>query len=125
MRFSVIFSLSVMVIGLAVIGGGCQPVDSESGMMNRPDGASLASLGEADPIEASSATLWVIGMGCPLCANNVDQQLMKIKGVEKVDLNLGTGEVKVALAESNRPTREQLANAIRNSGFTLVKIEAP
>jgi copper chaperone len=122
MRFAAIVSLIVMMMGLLLAGGGCQQVGSEAGMMNR-SGASLASLDSAGPIEASSATLWVQGMGCPLCANNVDQQLMKIEGVEKVDLNLGTGEVKVALAESNRPTREQLADAIRNSGFTLVKLE--
>ena len=64
-------------------------------------------------------------MGCPQCSNNVDEQLKKVRGVQSAKVDLATGKVKVALAETNRPTRQQLAQAIADSGFTLQKIEVP
>lgn len=80
---------------------------------------------EETPIESSSATLVVHGMGCPLCANNVDKQLLDVPGVTGVDIDLGSGTVNVQLAETNRPTQAQLAQAVEDSGFTLVSIATP
>lgn len=71
------------------------------------------------------AVLHVRGMSCPLCANNIDKQLLRVPGVEKVAVNLGNGEVHVRLAASPRPTAEQLTRAIERSGFTLARIEMP
>jgi copper chaperone CopZ len=67
-------------------------------------------------------TLLVHGMGCPMCANNVDKQLLAVKGVQSVRVSLATGEVVVGVSARNPPTREQLAQAIDRSGYTLVKI---
>ncbi len=69
------------------------------------------------------AMLWVNGMGCPLCANNVERQLRQLDGVERVTVNLGTGAITAHLDEHARPTREQLERAVTNSGFTLVRAE--
>ena len=69
-----------------------------------------------------TVTLVVHGMGCPLCANNVDKQLLKIAGVRRVDVNLGSGSVKVQYAGA-APTKAQLAKAVADSGYTLVKVE--
>ena len=76
----------------------------------------------ADP---HTAVLTVHGMGCPQCANNVDSQLMKVPGVESVSINMGSGRVLAKLSPSNHPTRDQLAKAIGETGFTLVKIDMP
>ncbi len=76
-------------------------------------------------IESSTVTMVVHGMGCPLCANNVDRQLKAMEGVRDASIDLGSGEVKVQLADENRPTRAQLARAIQDSGFTLIRIETP
>lgn len=77
------------------------------------------------PLTGSSATLIVHGMSCPLCANNVDKQLMTVPGVESVRVDMGSGQVKVALAADARVTREQLAKAVDNSGFTLMEVRVP
>jgi len=112
-------SFILVVSSLFIISlGGCQKTETIS------TGNEVA-LSETDAIEESSATLWVLGMGCPQCSNNVDEQLLKVPGVESAKVDLATGKVAVALAETNRPTRQQLAQAITDSGFTLRKIEVP
>ncbi len=78
-----------------------------------------------DPIEASSATLVVHGMSCPLCANNVDKQLMEVRGVRDVKVDMSSGEVSVALADADRPSTAELKRAVDGSGFTLVSIRVP
>lgn len=73
-----------------------------------------------------SATLIIHGMGCPLCANNVDKQLLKVPGVERVNIDLGSGRVKVSFAPgTERPGDAKLAKAVANSGYTLVRIQTP
>ena len=79
----------------------------------------------AAPLTGSSATLIVYGMSCPLCANNVDKLLMTVPGVESVRVDMGTGEVKVALAPEARVTSAQLAKAVNDSGFTLKEVRIP
>lgn len=74
---------------------------------------------------ARTALLWVNGMGCPLCSNNVDQQLRQVRGVEDVRINLGTGLVSAELSATEPPTEQQLATAIDRTGFTLVRIQMP
>ncbi|MBC7833572.1 MAG: heavy-metal-associated domain-containing protein [Phycisphaerales bacterium] len=76
-------------------------------------------------IESRTTTLVVHGMSCPLCANNVDKQLLDVPGVTDVTVNMGTGEVAVALADNARVTKRQLAEAIHKSGFTLEKVRVP
>jgi len=72
-----------------------------------------------------AARLFVMGMSCPLCANNINKQLMRVPGVQEVSVDLGSGLVLARLVPSNPPTREQLVEAIRQSGFTLDRIEMP
>jgi copper chaperone CopZ len=83
-----------------------------------PSPSAQSSPGKGD----GTVTLVVHGMGCPLCANNVDKQLLKISGVRKVDVNLGNGSVKVQYAGA-APTKAQLVKAVADSGYTLVKVE--
>jgi short subunit dehydrogenase-like uncharacterized protein len=47
------------------------------------------------------------------------------EGVRDVRVDMGSGRVTVHLADENRPSQEQLARAIRQSGFTLVRIDMP
>ena len=84
-----------------------------------------ATADTAAPLTGSSATLIVHGMSCPLCANNVDKQLLTVPGVESVRVDMGTGEVKVALAPEARVTRAQLAKAVDSSGFSLMEVRVP
>ena len=71
------------------------------------------------------ATLWVNGMACPQCSYNVDLQLKKVAGVEKVKVDMLTGMVTAYLSPTNPPTREQLTDAIHNTTFTLVRLNMP
>lgn len=77
----------------------------------------------SDPIAADSATLMVNGLSCPLCASNIDEQLARVPGVESVRVDLSNGRVQIALRDP-RPSPRALADAVENSGFTLVRIEA-
>jgi len=72
-----------------------------------------------------TATLWVKGLACPYCVHNIDRQLTAMTGVERVHVNLPTGEVRVALIADRPATREKLVKAIDDSGFTLDRIEMP
>jgi copper chaperone len=114
---TVTFTLaSFTLIAALVFSSGCA-----TGSSNRVD---RSSLDDAGPITADTVTLVVHGMGCPLCANNVDKQLLAVPGVSDVRIDLGDGTVLVTLDEHNRPTRSQLARAVDDSGFTLVSIQA-
>jgi copper chaperone CopZ len=64
-------------------------------------------------------------MSCPLCATNIDKQLLQVPGVRKVSVDLGSGKVVVDLKERPKPSRAALAKAIRDSGFTMTRIEVP
>lgn len=75
------------------------------------------------PLTPPTATLVVHGLSCPQCATNVDKQLLAVRGVQQVSVNLGTGQVVVAVASDQPPTGAQLAAAVKKSGYTLVRIE--
>lgn len=78
-----------------------------------------------DPITGDRATLLVYGMSCPLCATNVDQQLLAVPGVSAVDVDLGNGWVTVNFKEgAARPSKRDLAHAIVESGMTIVDVES-
>lgn len=76
-------------------------------------------------LSRSPVALTVHGMGCPLCANNVDKQLLKLKAVDKVKVDLGTGVVTVTLKPGQAVLRRELAKAVDASGYTLKKVEQP
>jgi copper chaperone len=110
--------LVVCAVGMAVmLASGCATTDA-----NRTTSAAFT---DTEPIETSTASLVVHGMGCPLCANNVDKQLLAVAGVTDVAIDLGSGVVTVQLADAGRPSKAQLARAVRESGFTLVEINTP
>ena len=114
--FSLAMSLSCLLIAV-----GCE----KSTSMQTSQSA-IGSSGSSEPssaAEGSTAIMHVRGMACPQCAYNVDLQLLKVPGVKDVKVNMATGVVKAQLSPDHPPTKEQLAAAIRETGFTLVKIE--
>jgi copper chaperone CopZ len=76
------------------------------------------------PADSPTLKMRVNGLSCPLCAHNIDQQLMHIPGVKSVFVDLGKGEVTVAVSDENPPDRERLSKAIADSGFSLVEIKS-
>lgn len=75
------------------------------------------------PFTTSTTTMIVHGMGCPLCANNIDKQLLAIAGVRTVSVNLGNGQVRVGLSSDAPPSRRSLVEAVRRSGYTFVRFD--
>ena len=121
--------LLASLVSLSSIAPGCaSETNSPSGeiIAQSSNGAATIEPAAIDdaPIEADRVTLVVYGMSCPLCATNVDKQLLAVAGVQNVNVDLSTGRIDVALAASPKPTTRQLAAAIEKSGFTLKDIQS-
>lgn len=100
-----------------------EPEYEEGAVIHHGTAADKAALASKTPLEASAATLYVNGLGCPLCATNVDLQLKRVTGVSNMQVDLSTGKVDIAMAGPVKPSPKRLADAIADAGFTLVKIE--
>jgi copper chaperone CopZ len=112
--------LLVFIVGLTA---GCQKkgmVDENAVPMEQIEAAAAQS---NETLEPNTAVMYVYGMGCPQCAYNIDMQLLKLKGVKEVKVDMGTGKVTAHLNPENPATEAQLTRAIRNTGFTLVKMQ--
>ncbi len=110
---------SVLALGLV----GCNEQRSTS--IKGQDQVDLTAVnGEAMP-SGPAVTMWIKGMSCPFCATNLEDQLRRIPGVGQVVIDLGTGRVVVALDTANPPSKDQLAKAVDDSGFTLDGIDMP
>jgi copper chaperone CopZ len=84
----------------------------------------LAALKSTAPVPENSVVLWVNGLGCPLCASNIDRQLARVKGVDRVGVDLGQGKVTLNLKPgAEHPSPARLKDAVEDAGFTLVRID--
>jgi len=66
----------------------------------------------------ANSTWTVTGMTCGHCVKAVTDEVSALDGVEAVDVDLETGGVAVTAATD--PTREQMAAAVDEAGYTLV-----
>ena len=134
-RCLVVFSLAAIGSALPGCHSGAKPAAAPSASAPTSFDASAAhavgaapgrDFGVVSASDARTVTLVVHGMGCPLCANNVDKQLLKIPNVRAVNVDLGSGRVRVTMAPGAQPpARPQLARAVEHSGYTLVKVQTP
>ncbi len=105
--------LIILLAGGAIALTGCASTPSAS---STTETAAYAS-------DAEGVTLVVKGMSCPLCATNVDKQLLALPGVMSADVDLSTGEIAVGFRPFGTPPSEsQLRQAIVDSGYTLESI---
>lgn len=95
----------------------------ENPVFHQSSAADADALKSAAPLTSERALLYVNGMGCPLCATNVDVQLKRIRGVEDATIDLGAGTVAISMPGQTRPSPKRLADAVADAGFTLVRIE--
>lgn len=95
----------------------------EHAVNHTPTAADLELIKSQAPVTGSQAVLYVNGLGCPLCASNIDQQLLRVRGVEKVTTDLSQGLIAIDLTRGRQPSPARLAEAVEDAGFTLVKIE--
>ena len=122
--------LSISMIVLAgLLLAGCTTIESNqakqtstgtpSGEVQLPDGVVEPS----EPVKGYHARLIVKGLSCPLCAHNIDKQLMDVPGVKGVAVDLGSGTADVSFQTDGCVTYAQLMQAVRDSGFTTERIE--
>lgn len=113
-------ALISLVAGCASPQGGAT---EENAVVHTASAAERAATRSKEPITADSALLYVNGLGCPLCATNIDMQLLRMRGVEGATIDLGSGTVLVSLAGERRPSPHDFSETVLDAGFTLVKIE--
>lgn len=121
------FFVSIILMMLFILSA-CETTQTTSANHDRTSHsdekvAAPSSSSKRERIQAD-VTLVAHGMSCPLCATNLDKQMLKIEGVKDVFVDLSTGQIIVDVDESKRPSDETLANAVLESGFTLVSVKS-
>lgn len=58
----------------------------------------------------------VQGMGCQACADRVQEALLSLKGVERVEVDLERGQAVLAF-DPQKQEREDLIRAIQKAGY--------
>ena len=94
-----------------------------TGACTAPLGMLPPSLRDETPIAGDGAQILVTGLSCPQCATNIDLQLLRVAGVKQVSVDLGIGLVDVDFGPGPHPSRQVLAQAIVDSGFTVLTID--
>lgn len=104
-----LYLLSISII--ASMSAGCATFDSSGGNAEW-----------ADQLITEDVELVVHGLSCPLCASNLDQQLLRIDGVSDMWVDLQTGYVQIEIESGKTVAATDLNGAVRNAGFTLREI---
>lgn len=66
----------------------------------------------------ATTTITVEGMTCQHCVAAVTEELGRLDGVQQVEVDLGSGEVRVEATEL--PTVEAMAAAVAEAGYEVV-----
>ncbi|MGQ0628575.1 MAG: heavy-metal-associated domain-containing protein [Phycisphaerales bacterium] len=117
---------TLLLVGCATPGNhpGEETVYEENPINHTVSPEDIAGAKSTAPVLANAVTLYVNGLGCPLCASNIDRQLVRVKGVKAVAVDLSVGKVTLGLEPGQpHPSPARLGDAVEDAGFTLVKIE--
>ncbi|MGE3106743.1 MAG: heavy-metal-associated domain-containing protein [Phycisphaerales bacterium] len=124
----------LMVVGLAgaisMVVSGCasgpaEPSYEEHEVVHTATAEEARVATARESLTGDDAKLYINGMSCPLCATNIDLQLLKVRGVTDVAVDFSTGTALVRFGGSDRPSGAELAHAVAEAGFKLIKIESP
>lgn len=116
-----VLALSGMMLGGCAGSGGAAV--EEEGVVHSATASETAALKETAPIGGTEVVLYVNGLGCPLCATNIDKVLEREDYTRSVSVDLGQGTVTLGLKPGETaPSPKELADLVHDSGFTLVKI---
>ncbi len=132
MRLNTYAKLTLLALTFSLAGCSSSPKPASDGdtpganhAASPQDDIQLVGITDIDePIPAHNVDLFAQGLSCPLCAHNLDKQLLKVQGVASAEVDLSTGAAKVGFADGARVTPRQLIDAVEASGFTLTKIQA-
>lgn len=111
----------LLLLGAALLG--CE--DQQAIAPEKPDAPAPSAAADPDdqPIDAQKAVMTVYGMGCPLCSTNLSKTLMDHPGIADVRPDLDTGDVILTFVFGKQPSRNELAQAVEDSGFTLKEVK--
>lgn len=90
-----------------------------TGIWQRTVLALVLALMSSSAFAVQAYKLGVDGLACPFCAYGVEKQLKAVKGVEKVDVDIKTGNVIVTVAEGTAFDEATAKKAVTDAGFTL------
>lgn len=102
----------ILLVSLVVLGG-CQTAPKPI--------TAVAGVSHSAPV-AGTVAVEVRGLGCPLCATNVKKSLERVPGVNSAQVDLGNGTVALAVRDPQKPTDDDLKQAVVAAGFTPVKV---
>lgn len=91
--------------------------------MTKATYALLALLPFASFAHADSYKMEVNGLACQHCADNLEKHLRTIDGVQSVQFDLEAKQVDVDFADGQSVEQEQLRQAVKDSGYTLVSLQ--
>jgi mercuric ion binding protein len=79
------------------------------------------------PILAASHAyrLYVDGLACPFCAYGVEKNILALKGVQNLDINMNGGFITIVMEPSKVLDEAVAKAAVADSGFTLRAFEVP
>lgn len=63
--------------------------------------------------------LRVDGLACPFCAYGIEKKLGAVKGVQRVEVDIGAGAVTVTMAEGAALDEASAQKAVKEAGFSL------
>ena len=89
--------------------------EPEPAALETPDFPKDAATENAEVIVAK-----VNGLVCDFCAQTLKKVFKKEAAVDSLDVNLGAGEVHIALKPGETLADARVKNMIRNSGYSLV-----
>lgn len=110
-----------VIIGISVVGVGCETGPRKAATETKPVVASTAPA----PLKGTSATVLVHGLACPSCAQGVERQLRQTVGVTGVTMDVVTGMVQVTWKPGAVITEKDLRDAVRWGGGVYVKLIQP
>lgn len=67
--------------------------------------------------------LRVDGLACPFCAYGVEKKLGAVKGVQRIEVDIGSGTVTVTMAEGAKLDESAARKAVTEAGFSLQSFE--
>jgi len=60
----------------------------------------------------------ITGMSCKFCVHNVEKNLSKLEGVDKISVNLDKGIALIAMSSGKKADIKKIKELIKKAGFT-------
>ena len=68
--------------------------------------------------EQQRLEIGISGMSCKFCAHNVEKNLSKLEGIDKVSVNLDKGIALIVMSSGKKADIKQIKELVKKAGFT-------